>query len=277
MGKFLSRCKLLDGQAKQLQVSANLADRVSVEQAATAIRELLCAPGELLDPICDLVSRLDKTGIARTIVMKDLEVEGAASTVDGYNLIIIASRSFKPRMLFTCAHELAHLVLGHIKPDRWIIDEDTIESFDDEKEDERLCNVLASAILLPAQGVAKFLNLVRKQIKVRSDAISDTEILFLSRYFGTSFLAAAMRLEHLELLPTGSGFALEDAIRRDHQSAEAYAEALGLPPRNSIAIPALSLNIRKTFIDALSRGDISLGRAAETLGLSTIEMSNALA
>lgn len=274
---FVRRRKLLPAPSHALHLTATLEDRTSIEAAALQIRRLLCSDDDLLEPMCDLPARLDASGLASSIVLSDLNVEGATTVTEGRGLIVIAARRFAPRMLFTCAHELAHLVLGHVTANRWIIDEDTIETFNNDREDEQLCDVLASAVLLPAEGVARFLKIIRSELSSRNDAISDTEILFLARYYGTSFIAAAIRLEVLGLLPKGGGFALEAEIKKQYASVEAYSEAQGLPERTPISMPTISPRLRDKIRVALSDGEISIGRTAETLGLSQSEIADALA
>lgn len=277
LGRFLKKRNLFPRAGQALRVTATLDNRATIEDAAFQVRQILCDNQSLSDPICDLPDRLDIAGIASCVSLGDLTVEGASTIVDGRGLIVVASRTFLPRMLFTCAHELAHLVLGHLVNDRWLIDEDTVETFNSDRGDEHLCDVLASAILLPAQGVARFLKFLRTEYGGRQDVISDIEIMLLSRFFGTSFIATAMRLELLDLLPSGSGFALEEAIKRQHSSVEAYAQSLGLPERAAISMPMISAVLRSSIRAALENGNISIGRTAETFGFSHVEIADALA
>lgn len=276
LSKFLSRSDLLP-EGKHWLVESSLQSRPSIEDAALEVRTLICRPDEMLSPITDLSERIDRAGLASTIVMHDLGVEGAATKLDGAGLIVVSARTFAPRMLFTCAHELAHIVLGHTRGDGWLIDESTIEAFDTENEQERLCNTFASALLQPAQGVTRFLEIVRQRFDVGNDEISATEILLLSRYFGTSFYAAAMRLEHLDIAPVGTAASFDQAIRDDHISAERYAETLNLPPRTPIKISVVSPRLKLNISGAVQKGQVSIGRVGDVLGYSQIEISHALA
>jgi Zn-dependent peptidase ImmA (M78 family) len=259
------------------RVRASLQARPSVELAAEQIREAICDDDELLDPLPDLVERIDRAGLASSIVLHDLGIEGASTTINGKGVIVIAGRTFGPRMLFTCAHELAHVMLGHTDSGEWLIDLDALEGFDIDHEEERLCNALASAVLQPAAGVARFLQLVREHIEVPPGAVTATDALLVARYFGTSFLTAAMRLEYLEIAPTGSALAFQRMIKADHKSLEAYAEQLGLPPRTKVRLPLISPVRSKRITSAIEVGDISIGRVGDVFGYSTIEISDALA
>jgi Zn-dependent peptidase ImmA (M78 family) len=274
---LLSRRKLTPFAGEQWLVSASLDNRRSIETAAEAIRHKLCEHGERLDPLPDIVERVDRVGLAYSITLHDLDVEGASTRLHGCGLMVVAARTHKPRMLFTLAHELSHLVLGHNKPGKWIIDQNTVEAFDSANEEERLCNSLASALLQPAEGVARFLKLVREQFGIGSDVLTATEVFLVARYFCTSFFAAAMRLEHLDIAPAGSASSFEKAITTDHKSLEAYARKLGLPEPTKIEMPVLSPTLRRAVSSAVERGDISIGRVSDIIGYSTVEMAHALA
>lgn len=278
IASFLSRNNLLTrGLNKQWRVSADLNDRPSIEKAAALVRQRLCRSEERLDPLLNLVERADHAGIASCLVLHDLGVEGAALQLSGVGLIAIAARSFAPRMLFSCAHELAHIVLGHTDAGRVLIDDDTIEAFDSDSEEERLCNTLASALLQPAEGVARLLEAARKRFKIPDDSISAAEVLLVAGYFGTSFFAAAMRLEHLGIAPSGTAASFEKAIKSDHKSLANYAREADLPPREAIHIPIISPTLRRAMAHKIGEGDMSLGRASDILGYSITEMNDALA
>lgn len=277
IASFLSQNKLVSGSVGQpWRVSANLQDRPSIERAAESIRRVICTDGERLDPLPDLVERIDRAGLASSIVLHDLGIEGASTSLNGKGVIVIAARTFSPRMLFTCAHELAHVVLGHTESGKWLMDEDTIEAFDADHEEERLCNALASALLQPAEGVARFLQAARNQFQVPESALTATEALLVARYFGTSFFAAAMRLEYLEIAPVGTAVSFERAIKADHRSLENYAEQLGLPARIRVDMPAISPVLGKSIGKAIEEGEISVGRVGDILGYSVIEITDAL-
>lgn len=277
VGKLLQGKGLVPEFSETLRFDASLDRLPSIELAAIAIRQIICDETNFEEPLLDLVDRIDRAGLASTIVLRDIEVEGAATRLSGRGFIVVADRTFVPRMLFSCAHELAHLALGHVGQGEWLLDGDTIEAFRPNDREERLCDTLASALLMPADSVARFLRVLRAQSSGRPDALTDAEILWLARYFGTSFLVAAMRLEQLRLLPRGAAFALQASIQKRYESPETYAAELDLPPREPIKFPTISPELRNGINEALDRGDISLGRLADVFGYSTSEMADALA
>ena len=275
---FLLRNNVLPRpEVDRLRVDAQLDDRRTIERAAEHIRARICKSGERLDPLPDLIDRMDKAGLASCVVLHDLGVEGASTSLAGAGLIIAAARSFAPRMLFTCAHELSHVVLGHTDSGKWLIDENTIEAFDADNAEERLCNTLAAALLQPAQGVVRLLEAARRQFEIPEDALTATEVLLVARYFGTSFFVAATRLEQLDIAPAGTAVSFERAIKTEHKSLETYAEGLGLPPRTRVHIPLFSHTVRNRIAERIEQGQISIGRAADVFGYSVTEISNALA
>lgn len=276
ISSYLERNRLVPVGGSDWRVEADLSDRRSIETAAKRVRALICDPWKQLDPLPDFVNRIDEAGLASSLVLSDLDMEGASTTAEGRGLIVVASRTFEPRMLFTCAHELAHIVLGHTKREEWLVDEEGLEDFRGKSEEERLCNALASAILQPAEGVSRFLDKARKILNVPHDSLTAVEILLVARYFCTSFAVAAMRLEQLEIAPGGTAASFEQSITEDYQSFETYASELGLPPRTRIEFPIVSEVLRQQLRGALDAGTISLGRLAEVLGYSSAEISDAV-
>lgn len=272
---FLVHNRLVPSGERPFRVAADLRNRRSIEDAASLIRQHICQR-RMFDPLPDLFDLADTSGLASCLVLSDLGIEGASTCPNGVGLVVVAARTFAPRALFTFAHELAHIVLGHTDGGGWLIDQNTIEAFDSDSEQERLCNELASALLQPAAAVARLLEIARVRYEIPSDSLSALEVLLVARYFCTSFFAAAMRLEHLEIAPPGSAHSFEQEIKNDHKSLEAYAEKIGLPDRTRIEIPLISTSLRRSIAHAVQEGQVSLGRVGDVLGYSTIEIADAL-
>jgi transcriptional regulator with XRE-family HTH domain len=97
LGKLLQRLDLLPPRKLDLRVFASLENLRSVEDAALLIRQAFCTNEEMLDPLPDLATRIDQCGLAYSVVLADLGVEGANGLLDGRGLIVIAARTFKPR------------------------------------------------------------------------------------------------------------------------------------------------------------------------------------
>ena len=216
----------------------------------------------------------DRMGV-NLYVISSTEVDGASAILDGQAFTFVSAR-FPPRMLFTLAHEVGHLVAHHGNDPFAILDED-IESAPTgpNREIEAYANTFASALLMPRESVGLALKTIRRTIKAQSDKIGDVEINYLARIYGLSFWAAARRCEDLELLPVGGAHALNAKLVADHGSAEQRAEQLGLPPRAEIVFPKVPSQLMDAAIANIKAGEISIGRAANSLGVSLADLISA--
>lgn len=198
------------------------------ERLANEFRQMLL-PNLLDEPLTDL----PRLAVGLGVILGRLETsrfEGASVVADGYPFVFVSPR-FSGRMLFTLAHEIGHLITHHKNSNRSV-------TFDlagqigglhrYRSQAEYFVNAFASVLLLPAGGVGKFLQQVRKTLGVTNPAIGDIEILYLSRFYGVSFEVAARRCEDLGLLPSGGAKSLADHLRDNFGGPEKRAEALGL-------------------------------------------------
>lgn len=256
-------------------LTASLNDGRTIELAALALREKLVTDELLLDPIPNLAIALDEAEIAHVIRLKNLPVHGAAMRLDETAFVFVASQ-FPPRSLFSLAHEIGHLVFGHLPPGGTIIDADTIGSFKDGNDEERLCDCFAAALLIPAESLVRFLRIIRSRYGLDRKSISSTEVMHVSSYFGTSFLVAAFRFEQLELLPPGGAIALQREVSKQHGTPEKLAALGGIPKRNEIEIPVVSEKLKNKLVQAIEDGNLSIGFLADSFGLSVSEMQYAI-
>jgi Zn-dependent peptidase ImmA (M78 family)/DNA-binding Xre family transcriptional regulator len=209
------------------------------------------------------------------IVVPNLPIEGASVRLNDYAFILLAPRSFRPRMLFSLAHEIGHFVAQHHSGIRefanldfegelgaWRAPQEPLEVFADR---------FASALLLPAQGVAVALKTFRELHKI-SGPLGDIEIAFLSRFFGVSFEVAGRRCEDLDLLQRGAARALYEEVTEKHKSPEKRADEVGLPPRADILEFATSSRLLHAAAGKINSGEISIGRAAEALHVAIADL-----
>ena len=203
--------------------------------------------------------------------MDSNEFEGATAVVEREYFVFLGRRSFAPRMLFTLAHELGHLVaLRPVPEDRVVLDvaSDIERLRPATRRQERFADSFATCLLLPRRGVGIALKQIRALTKAEGDALGDVELLYLARIFSVSFEVAARRCEDLGLLPPGGAFSLYAAIRRQFGSPERRADSLGLPPRGEIEFPILPPRLLDEAIKRINEGSISIGRASMALNLS---------
>jgi Zn-dependent peptidase ImmA (M78 family) len=244
-------------------------ERADPEVAAQKVRDLFFH-GDQLSPLVSLPQVLMESLQILLFVLNTSEFEGASAFFEGVPFIFLGAR-YPARMLFTCAHELGHLVAHHDShADFAEIDAvKDIESHRSSNQQERFAHAFASALLLPRSGVGIVLKKIREMKKIPLDsAIGDVELLYLARIYGVSFAAAARRCEDLGLLPRGGANSLDQKLKEDFDSAERRAEKLGLPPRAKIVFPPLPAALLKKAVDRIHRGELSVGRASMILGLS---------
>src|SRR5439155_10338864 len=124
------------------------------------------------------------------------------------------------------------------------------------------CLILARGVV----GIA--LKKIKEVGKLASDNIGDVEILYLSRIFGVSFQAAAVRCEDLSLLPRGGAISIYEKLVKEHGSPEKRAAEINLPPRPKIEFPAIPRHLLDAAIRKVQTGEMSIGRASAALNLS---------
>ncbi len=217
----------------------------------------------------------DELGV-HVIIAPDLPIEGASVRLNNHAFVLLAPRSFRPRMLFTLAHELGHFVAQHHAnaPEFANLDfENDIGSWHAPRRPlEAFADSFASALLLPAPAVAMAIQTFREMQKI-SDAepLGDIEISLVARFFGVSFEVAGRRCEDLGLLRRGAARAIYEKVTEEHKSPEKRAEEVGLPPR-----PDLSFGTSKRLLKAaaakIQSGEISTGRAAEALHVTISDL-----
>jgi Zn-dependent peptidase ImmA (M78 family) len=215
-----------------------------------------------------------------SVLVNDLDVllfvgsersfDGASAILKGHVFVFVASQ-FKPRMLYTLGHEVAHLVANQKDPELVVLDAaDDVRDLPsrDRRQEEAFANAFSSALLVPRSGVGVALKRIKALTNAGDDQIGDVELLYLSRIFGVSFEVAARRCEDLGLLLRGGARSLYEYLRKEYGSPEKRAEALGLPPRPEIEFPPVPPHLIERAVRRIRAGDISVGRASQILNLS---------
>jgi Zn-dependent peptidase ImmA (M78 family) len=239
------------------------------ERNAERFRETFLS-GDLVGPLFQLPSvAIDKLRVL-LFVIPEQTVDGASAIVNGYPFIFVSPR-FAPRMLFTLAHEIGHLIAHHdAKKEFACLDllNETGKIKRSGKKSESFADAFASCLLLPPAGVGIALKKIRQLVNSTSDSIGDVELLYLSRIFGVSFQVAAVRCEDLSLLPRGGAISIYEKLVKDHGSPEKRAGEINLPPRPKIEFPAVPRHLLDAAIRKIEAGEISVGRASAALNLS---------
>lgn len=225
---------------------------------------------DLVSPIFGLPKLITEELAVLLFIVPEDGIEGASAIVGGRAFIFLSPRTFKPRMLFTLAHELGHLVAGHLRGNEVAcIDEaNTLGTLSRSRsKSEQFADAFASALLLPAKGVGIALAKLREALKT-SGSLGDIEILYLSRIFGVSFEVAARRCEDLQLLPNGGARSLYEWLVKEHGSPEKRADGLGLPVRPDIEFANVPSELIDVAIDKIRTGELSIGKASSMLRMT---------
>lgn len=191
--------------------------------------------------------------------------------------MIIGPRTFKPRMLFTIAHELGHLVAHHEQRAQGYahLDKEADWSRSPRRAEEKFADAFASAILLPKHGVLSALKVVREHLGISEQPLGAAEIAWIAHLFHVSFEVAARRFETFGLLPTSGARAFYQRLQDDFKNPEKFATDVGVPARQDLVIEATSALMQSAAAKVRS-GKLSLGKAAELLNVpvSAIVVAN---
>lgn len=247
----------------------------NAERNANAFRHLFFG-GDELGPLLALPRiAMHEMGIL-LFVIQSPRIDGASAFFEGLPFVFVADRGFAPRMLFTLAHEVGHLIAHH-DPSRSfaVVDFDSEKRQPKKQEDEFYAHAFASCLLMPAAGVATTLKKIRSLQAMANAELGDLEILLLARIYGVSFYAAAKRCEDLQLLPRGGAASLDERLKQEFGSAEKRADQANLPPRPRIAFPKLPTPLLEAALQKIQSGEMSIGKASAVLGLSIADLLSA--
>jgi Zn-dependent peptidase ImmA (M78 family) len=241
---FYEAC-LVENRLREISESINVGSNIpyfvdypkdgnSAEQLSRIFRQSLLGI-DLYIPIIQLPSILYNKFSILTFTFSSRKVDGASFRKDKTAVIAIADRN-DIRMLYTLAHEVSHLLVDiddHDNREAWI-DEDVFASPESEaRRAEFFANEFAASVLIPAEGLLEEIKAARAH-REGPEQLTAYEIACVARKFGTSFGVAARRCENLGLLDTGGSVALENALKKQYQSAEKYADRSGIPARENI-------------------------------------------
>lgn len=229
-----------------------------------------------LEPFPNLVQVLAAMGVL-LLFSRDPTVEGVSAIVEGYAIVIIGPRTFKPRMLFTVAHELGHLVAHHDRRAQGYahLDREADWSHSPRRTEEKFADAFASSLLLPQHGVLSALKVVRGHLGISQQPLGAVEIAWIAHLFHVSFEVAARRFETFDLLPASGARAFYQRLQDDFKNPEKFAADVGVPARQELVIETTPALLQFAASKVRS-GKLSLGKAAELLNVpvSAIVVAN---
>lgn len=220
-----------------------------------------------LDPFPDLSQVLADMGVL-LLFSRDSSVEGVSAIVEGHAIVVIGPRTFKPRMLFSVAHELGHLVAHHDRRAEGYahLDKEADWSRSPRRTEEKFADAFASAILLPQHGVLSALKVVREHLGISQQPLGAAEIAWIAHLFHVSFEVAARRFETFGLLPPNGARAFYQRLQDDFKNPEKFAADVGVPARQDLVIET-SPALMQAAAAKVRAGKLSLGKAAELLNV----------
>jgi Zn-dependent peptidase ImmA (M78 family) len=256
------------------KIPPTLENYEQAELQAEFFRRFFC-DNDLVNPLSSLPTILsDQLGVVVRVTELGKSSDGASAVIDGLPFIFLAPR-FAPRMLFTLAHELGHLISHHGGDDYVLIDKSvTGLNRSSNGNSEHYVNAFASALLMPAQGVGITLKEFRERNNMLDKAMGDIDVVYLSRLFNVSFDVAAQRCEALTLIQRGGALSLSKAVKESFGSAEKHAEALGFPPRDEINFPLYPKYVLNRASELVASGEMSIGKISELLGVSQVALND---
>jgi Zn-dependent peptidase ImmA (M78 family) len=192
------------------------------------------------EPLFDLSNLLlEKFGIPVFQMSKLGHVSSGCARLAAKSCIFVADDN-EIDALFNCSHQLAHVLLFHLYGREGVsLDVLSCGLGVPKPPYEHFADVFALELLMPPRGLGIALKQIRVLLGAKFDGIGEVELLYLSRIFGVSFLAAAKRCERAKLLPPGGAIALERFMIDKFGGPEQRSLSLDLPPRVPTTITAL--------------------------------------
>jgi len=190
------------------------------------------------------------------------EIRGSSAWFDEFPWMLLNSQEHPHGQLFTLAHELAHLLLHG--SGLCTLDE---EDGSAEGRQERYCNSLAAALLMPRELVQ--VHVGSGQLTFAPSEALDRGLAFLQRQFHTSREAIARRLVTLGLTEWSNYHRIrEEQIRllqAEREQSREEAEGGGGPYYHLRVLKWNGAKYAGLVIEAFHQGKLSLGGAAGAL------------
>src|SRR5208283_158809 len=128
-------------------------DYAEAEANAAVFRSLFFG-GDELGPVLSLPKVAASAMGILVFVIRNSKIDGASAFIEGLPFVFVSDR-FAPRMLFTLAHEIGHLVAHHDPTASFAIVDSETEYLGKKRNNkvEFYAHVFASCLLMPARGV----------------------------------------------------------------------------------------------------------------------------
>lgn len=175
-----------------------------------------------------------------------------AFTPEHGGCIAVNANHPEERRRLSAAHEYAHFLT-----DRHRAEIQILPRFGRLPEGERLADAFARFFLMPAAGLVRRFQGIRR---AKDGPVTPADVLTLCQLYRVSFQAMVLRLEELKLLPAGTWDTLHDAGFKP----DAARKLLALPAIEQ-ELSRLPYRYEALAAQAYDQGDLSEGRLAALL------------
>ena len=161
------------------------------------------------------------------------------------------------RRRWSLAHEYAHFLVHRFKPSVFVED-----SYQRLPESERFADAFARYFLMPTSSLLRRFQDIRRM----KQSVTPADLCILAHYYGVSVAAITLRLEDIQLLPTG----IWDKLRSRGFKVREAQQQLGLAtlPADEEVLPA---RYQYLAVDAFDRELITESQFASFLEVDRIE------
>jgi Zn-dependent peptidase ImmA (M78 family)/transcriptional regulator with XRE-family HTH domain len=229
----------------------------AAEEVATSERNRL---GLGDGPIGDLWGLLETDIGLRVFALKmaDSRIAGMFLYTEDYGgCIAVNANQPEDRRRLSAVHEYAHFLTDRFRPEITVLN-----VYKRAPEPERFADAFARYFLMPATGLSRRFEAVRR---AKSNPITPGDVLALSHLFRVSFQAMTWRLEELKLLPAGTWDRLRDLGFRPSKARE-----LMQLPAHKPDLPSLPLRYQALAVQVFEEGHLTEGQLAERLGTDRV-------
>jgi Zn-dependent peptidase ImmA (M78 family)/transcriptional regulator with XRE-family HTH domain len=171
--------------------------------------------------------------------------------------IAINANHPEERRRWSAVHEYAHFLTDRFKAEITVL-----KFYKRVPESERLADAFARFFLMPATGLSRRFEAMRR---AKNKPVTPTDVLSLSHLYRVSFQAMTWRLEELKLLPAGTWDRLHSLGFRPNKARE----LIQLPTQEP-ELPSLPLRYSALAIQAYEEDLLTEGQLASRLGTDRV-------
>jgi Zn-dependent peptidase ImmA (M78 family)/transcriptional regulator with XRE-family HTH domain len=161
------------------------------------------------------------------------------------------------RRRWSAIHEYAHFLTERFKPEITVLN-----LYKRVPENERFADAFARFFLMPATGLARRFEAMRR---AKNKPVTPTDVLALSHLYHVSFQAMTWRLEEMKLLPAGTWDRLHSLGFKPNKARE-----LIHLPAHAPELPNLPLRYVALAVQAYEEGLLTEGQLAKRLGTDRV-------